>query len=186
LIRRLGAWRFEASCLRPLGRSMLAEGLRAEALQILHQAVEVCRKTSMPFEGPRTLGTLALAIEDPTERRPVLAEAEEIIQAGCVGHNPLWFYTDAIEVALELADYDEAERFAAALEDYASPEPLPWTDFFAARGRVLAAIGRGKEDDAIRSELRRLQDEARRLGLILALPRLEAALSGATQAKTPH
>lgn len=186
LIRRLGAWRFEASCLRPLGRSMLAEGLRAEALQILHQAVEVCRKTSMPFEGPRTLGTLALAIEDPKERRPVLAEAEEIIQAGCVGHNPLWFYTDAIEVALELVDYDEAERFAAALEDYASPEPLPWTDFFAARGRVLAAIGRGKEDDAIRSELRRLEDEARRLGLILALPRLEAALSGATQAKTPH
>lgn len=177
LIRRLGAWRFEASCLRPLGRSVLAEGRRAEAQQMLRETVEVCRKTSMSFEGPRALGTLALAVEDPKERRQMLAEAEEIIRAGCVGHNPLWFYTDAIEVALELADYDEAERFATALQDYTRPEPLPWGDFFIARGRVLAAFGQGKEDDAIRSELKRLRDEAGRLGLMLALPRLEAALS---------
>jgi hypothetical protein len=30
-----------------------------------------------------------------------------------------------MQVALDLANYDEVERYAAALEDYTRPEPLP-------------------------------------------------------------
>jgi hypothetical protein len=53
-----------------------------------------------------------------------LAEAEAIIAAGCVSHNQLRFYPDAMDVSLEL-DLDEVERYAAALEDFTRPEPLP-------------------------------------------------------------
>lgn len=45
-----------------------------------------------------------------------LAEAEAIIAGGCVGHNQLRFYPAAIQLALELGDHDEAERYAAALD----------------------------------------------------------------------
>jgi hypothetical protein len=170
LVRRLGAWRFEASCLRHLGRLALCDGRRGEAVELLRQAVEACRRTGVTFEGPRTLSALALAVGDRAERRALLAEGEALIRAGCVGHNPPYFYPDAIEVCLELGEPNEAERHAAALEDYTRPEPLPWADFHVARGRALAARGRGKWDGATRAELERLAGEARRAGLRLADP----------------
>lgn len=177
LVRRLGAWRFEASCLRLLGRLALRDGRIGEAVDLLRQALEVCRRTGIPFEGPRTLSALALAVSERAERLALLAEGEAIIQAGCVGHNPPYFYADAIEVCLELGDADEAERYAAALEAFSQPEPLPWADFYVARGRALAPWGRGNRDDATRTELERLKGDARRAGLLIALPRLEAALA---------
>ena len=30
---------------------------------------------------------------------------------------------------------------------FAAPEPLPWTDFYVARGRALAAWGRGEREE---------------------------------------
>lgn len=68
---------------------------------------------------------------------------------------------------------------AAALEDYTRADPLPWSDFFIARARVLAAYGREKRDYATMQELKRLRDEAERIGLKTALPALEEALAAA-------
>jgi hypothetical protein len=51
-------------------------------------------------------------------------------------------------------------------------EPTPWSDFFVARGRALAAFGRGGRDVA---ELARLSDEGKKLGLLIALTTIEAA-----------
>jgi hypothetical protein len=82
-----------------------------------------------------------------------------------------------MQVALDLANYDEVERYAAALEDYTRPEPLPWSEFFIARGRALAACGRGRRDAALRAEIQRLRSEGERLGLRIALPELEVALA---------
>ena len=93
------------------------------------------------------------------------AEAEAIIAAGCVGHNQLRFYPAAMQLALELSDHDEAERYAAALEEFTRAEPLPWSDFFVARGRALAAASRGRRDAALTAQLERLRDEGERLGL---------------------
>jgi hypothetical protein len=81
-----------------------------------------------------------------------------------------------MEARLKPGDWHEVERYAAALEDFTRPEPLPWSDFFIARARVLAAYGRGKRDDATMQELTRLRDEAVRVGFIKALPALEKAL----------
>jgi hypothetical protein len=68
------------------------------------------------------------------------------------------------------------ERYAEAMKAFTSIEPLPRTDFFIARGRALAAFGRGGQDGAMIDELRRLRDEADRIGLATALPALDGAL----------
>jgi hypothetical protein len=43
------------------------------------------------------LAELALAAEDPAEQQKALSEGENIPGEGCVGHNHLWFYRDAME-----------------------------------------------------------------------------------------
>jgi hypothetical protein len=106
-----------------------------------------------------------------------MAEAERIIAAGCVGNNQPHFYRDAIEVSLQREDWTEVERYAQAFADFAAPEPLPWSDFFIARGRTLAAVARSRRDATTIDELRRLRDEAERVGLKDALPALEEALA---------
>ena len=179
LVRRLGAWRFEALCLRIRGRVALAERQREEAARALREAVDVCRRTGVSFDGPRCLSALALAVENRTERRELLAEGEALIRAGCVGHNPLFFYPDAVKVCLELGECGEVERHVMALEDYTRQEPLPWADFHIARGRALAAFGQGSCDTALLAELRRIRGDGSRLGLRDPLARIEAALAGA-------
>jgi hypothetical protein len=69
------------------------------------------------------------------------------------------------------------DRYADALEDYTRPEPFPWTEFVISRGRALAEYGRGKRETILMEEIKRLHDEADRIGLGRALPRLEEALS---------
>ena len=127
------------------------------------------------------LGWLALHTEDAEERRGALAEGEALLNAGgLVSHNYLMFYRAAIETALETGDWDAALRYAAAVEDYTRSEPLPWIDFIIARGRALAAWGRGQRNPAAAAELGRLRDEAQRIGWAAVLPAIEAALATAT------
>jgi hypothetical protein len=99
-----------------------------------------------------------------------------ILAWDCVGHNYFAFYRLAMEVCLRLQDWDELDRFAAELESYCRPEPLPRTDFYIARGRALAQYGRGARDDATIQALGRLREEAKQVGLMSALPALEQAL----------
>lgn len=117
--------------------------------------------------------------DTPDERQRALAEGESLLQKGCVGQNYFWFYRDAMEVCVNTGDWDAAERYAAALEEYTRPEPLPWSDFFIARGRALAAVGRGQRDDALIAELRALHEEAQRVGFKAAVPAIDDALNAA-------
>jgi tetratricopeptide (TPR) repeat protein len=164
-----------------LGRAALAEGRRDEAAGWLRRALAIAEETGLGFMGPGILGALARALAPGEERRRALSRAEALIAAGCVSHNQLFFYSAAMEAALETGDHAEVERYAAALEDYTRPEPLPWADFFAARGRALAASGRGRRGPALARELARLRDESERLGLKVAVPAIEAALAVAAR-----
>ena len=105
-----------------------------------------------------------------------LDEGEAIIRSGGLAHNFLWFYRDGMEASLSAADWDRADRYADALDRYTRPEPLPWADFFVARGRALAARGRGHCTAEIDEAMRSLRDEAARLGLHAPLVKLEAVL----------
>lgn len=82
-----------------------------------------------------------------------------------------------METALNTGDWDTVDRYAAALEEYTRSEPLPWTDFFIARGRALANCGRGKRDDATMQELQRLREESTRVGFKTALSAINHALA---------
>ena len=137
LARQLGAKRFEAVCLNDLAMVARAEAGRREALDLLHRALAISRETGLSFMGPWILGHLAVMTEDPVERRAALAEGEEILRKGAVGHNHFWFFRYAIDASLSSRDWDGAERYSAALEDYTRPEPLPWADFFVRYGRAL-------------------------------------------------
>jgi len=180
LIRRLGAWRFEQRLLVHLGMVTFAEGRRGAAVDLLRQGLDIARRTGITFHGAGICGAIARALDARDERRAALSEGEELIRTGGVGHNQLWFYPEAIEVALELADYDETERYATLLEDFTRPEPLPWSDYFIARGRMLAAVGRGKRNSGTIEALHRLRKEGQRLGYDLALPAIEAAVASTT------
>lgn len=178
IARRLGARIFEAISLEHLGRFAVQEGAHIEAERLTQEAVTIVRESEsgMQFTGSKVLGALALVTGNPDERRSTLKEGEELLRSSAFGRNFLWFYRDAMEVCLQMAEWDEVNRYAQALEEYTSAEPLPWSDFFIARGRALSAFGRGKRDDATTKELKRLRDEAERLGFNVAIPALDEAL----------
>jgi hypothetical protein len=100
---------------------------------------------------------------------------EDSRSGGCVFHNYFWFYRDAIEVSLKTEDWGAVERYAAALEHFTRAEPVPWTSFFVARGRALAAHGRGMRGCATLQKLWHLRAEAARAGFKMVSFDLEQA-----------
>jgi class 3 adenylate cyclase/tetratricopeptide (TPR) repeat protein len=179
LARRLNAKRFEAHFLCDLARLAHAEGNHAEASKLVEQALTICRETGMRYIGPTILACHARIAGNCESARRLLQEGEAILREGCVSHNYLWFYRDAIDVSLDARDWDSAERYAAALEDYTRAERLPWSDFFIARGRALAAYGRGSRDERLYGTLRELFNQAHQLGMRLGAQRIEDALEAA-------
>jgi class 3 adenylate cyclase/tetratricopeptide (TPR) repeat protein len=176
LVSKLGAWRFEQARLNFLAKAALAQGRPDEALSLTRDALARGRNTGLGLEGPRTLGTLARALDASDARCDALAEGEAIISQGCVGHNQPWFYWDAIDVALDLGRWQEAERYAAALEAHTRPEPLPWCDFHIARARILASLRGNRPDQQQLRALEGLRTEALRLDFTVALASIEQAL----------
>jgi len=179
IARRLGARRFEALAHIYKGQILASKGRMSEAIERVEEAIAIGRESGITYSGPWALGVLAMITRDPAQRRRALKEGELILRQECVSHNYFWFYRNAMEACLESGEWEEVERFAAALEAYTRAEPLPWTDFVIARGRTLATSGRGGRDAATIDELRRLRDEAERIGLTTALPALEVALKTA-------
>jgi hypothetical protein len=178
LARRLGAKRFEATSLNDLAMAVSAESGAAEASALIRRALAVGREAGVSFIGPVALGHLAITTNDPAERRAALEEGADILRTGAVGHNHLWFFRYAIEASLDAQEWDAAESYSSALAAYTAPEPLPWSDFFVARGRALAACGRGEASPDLLHAVQRLCDEAGRLGLRVRLPEPAAAAAG--------
>jgi class 3 adenylate cyclase/tetratricopeptide (TPR) repeat protein len=179
LAERLGARRFEAQNLLYLAKLLRIEGRRSEALNLCEDARAISRDTGAGFVGPQVWAEVARNTDDQAARRQALQEGEMILRKGAVSHNHFYFYADGMEACLESEEWDEMDRYAAALEEFTRQEPLPWCDFFITRGRILAAYGRGNRTDSMMQELRRLRNEAERVELRMALPALDAALANA-------
>ena len=178
----LGARRFEPIGLLETAELLRLEGHQREALELLDRAMMISRETGIGFLGPWILGQIAATTDDPSVRQQALEEGESILHKGAVSHSHLYFYQYAMEAALGAAAWNSVDYYAAALEDYTQAEPLPWSDFFIARGRTLASYGRGLRGTALETELERLRNDANRVGLRIALPALEAAALDAVQA----
>jgi class 3 adenylate cyclase/tetratricopeptide (TPR) repeat protein len=174
--RQLGARRFEAQGLEMQARILLDTGRASEAARILREALAMCRDVGMQFTGPKTYSALSRAVEGKAERDRLLAEGEELLRRGAVGHNHLWFYRDAIEAMLVAADARGALRYADMLETYTRSEKLPWSELFVARGRALVRSLQGNIDDSLRKELIRVQAALCDTGLTALLPPVEIAL----------
>jgi hypothetical protein len=173
----IGARRFEAENLMFRAERALLGGDRDGAAAIAGQAMAISRQTAVTYIGPCVLGMFAWASRDADARRAAIAESEAMLAQGAISHNFLMFRRYAIEAAIDAGAWAEAERHAAELERYAAAEPSPWTAFFVARGRALAAHARSPRDPTARQELRRLHDDATARGLAMALPALERALA---------
>jgi class 3 adenylate cyclase/tetratricopeptide (TPR) repeat protein len=167
--------RYRAYILHELGRAYVQEARSAEAIAALDEALALSRETGMRFIGPRVLAAIALI--DDRRRADVLAQGDEVLRAGCLAHNALWFHRDALEACLEAGEPASARARAAAFEDLTAAEPLPWSDFFIARGRALADHREGRSDQAHIEELKRLKRQAGEVGLIAPIPRIDAALA---------
>jgi tetratricopeptide (TPR) repeat protein len=180
---------FEASSeslaiARSLGaRRFVAFGLMLQALReatagdphasaTIREANEIARETPA-FALPWGLGLAAIIARSDEERAAALAEGEEVLAAGALSHNFLWFNRYAIEACLAAKDWAGIERYAAALEHSMADEPVPMTDFLVARARAIAAAGHGQKDA---TELKRLLAEASRIGWRVMVPSLETAL----------
>jgi class 3 adenylate cyclase/tetratricopeptide (TPR) repeat protein len=177
LNRRLGWDNAEVLCISGLARAAILRGDLLEGRKLAQQAVDMSRKNDSGdmYQGSALLGVLALALEDPDRRLSALAEAETFLVTGTPTYN-ISFYEDALESCLQMAQWDEVDRYAQVLEDNTRAEPLPRCEFFIDRGRTLAAYGRGKRNQETMLELKRLLDEAKQIGLTFQIPSLEAAL----------
>jgi tetratricopeptide (TPR) repeat protein len=176
LARQLGAPRFEAQSLMYHSKFVRKEGRRDESLAIINQALEISEKVGHGFRGPGIMGELARNLADPGAKRAALKKGERMLRAGSVSHNHFNFYLDAIEVTLEIDDWSEAERYAAALTDFAGAKGLPWSQFFSDYGLALAAWGRGRHGPQVVSEIARLREQAEGAGFKRVLPALDEAL----------
>jgi tetratricopeptide (TPR) repeat protein len=176
LARLIGARRFEAEAMVAQAAILALAGRRTEALDLTQRGVDAARQSGIQFLGPDLLGQLASLTDDDALRRRSLAEGEELLHAGSVGHNHLRFNRHAIEASLNAEAWDEAERYAQALEDYTRPEPLPWAEFWISWGRALAAYGRDARSTAAVHSVKCVLNQAKRIGMQPALPALQRAI----------
>ena len=163
--RALNARRYEAIILAMCAELALSQGLRREALSLARAGRDISDATGPGFVGPLILGLLALAEDTREEREAALAAGEALLGKGAVGHNHFWFRRCAIESALLLEDWDEAERQAERLLRRMAEEPLAYASCLATRARVLARRGRGDATDADEKELEQTQAIAAAAGV---------------------
>ena len=176
LTSRLGWNIAEGVFTSGLARVAYLQGDRLQARKLARQAVDANRDSELATTFPSALGVLALVTDDPDQRRSILQEAETRLATGSIGQN-LRFYNYAMEACLQAEEWDEVDRYAQSFEDHTLDEPLPVCNLLIARGRTLAAHGRGKRDREIMAELQRLYSEAKQIGLKFTLPALKDALA---------
>ena len=137
LVRALGAKRFEGQLHGLNAVIALRRGDRQRAVRLADTGLAVCREHGMGHIGPWLHGVRALAETDPSARRQLLAEGERLLALGCVSDNHLQLPELAIEVFLELGDWDAVQRSCYRIRQYTAAEPLPFSEFMIARGLAL-------------------------------------------------
>lgn len=129
----------------------------------------------MQFCGPKVASALARTVDDPDQRAALLAEGQEMLNRGSVGHNHLIFYRDAIEAFLSVGDGATALTYVTGLKHFTRAEPLPWAELFAARGRILVKALQGVHD-RVHRELMDIRGLLENAGARPFLPAVENAL----------
>ncbi|MDC1287930.1 AAA family ATPase [Gammaproteobacteria bacterium] len=178
ITRKIGSKLFEIQIPYFSSRLMSMQGDYSQARKFAQDALSVLRhsESGMTFRGPTVLGIYAIALDDPDKRHDILREAEIMLEGKCLAGNHLDFREYAMQACLQAGEWDEVDRHAQELEEYTASEPIPRCNLLIARGRALAAYGRGKRSLEVIDELRKVHQEASRVELKFALPEIEVAL----------
>ena len=168
--KSLGARRYQVILLTVLAETLFSTGCAAEAHERNEEGFVLAHETDMRFGGPFIYALKARMQDDPGERERARAEAEAFLAEGAVGHSPIGYHRIGIDDTLARGEWERMRAHAAALDAYTRDEPLPYTDFLTARGRVLATLGENPGDVAAQAELARLKAEALRLKWPIAWP----------------
>ena len=176
LAASLASPRFAVQALVWSAHLARAEGDRDAAADFVERAERSRRPADRSFNGAFTLGAVARMARDPAARAAALERGEALLAEGAAIHNHLWFYRDAIEVALEWHQWDRAARYAEALEA-CTLSPLVWSGIVADRARALAAGGQGRRDAETLAALRSARDRAVACGYASLAPALDRALA---------
>jgi class 3 adenylate cyclase/tetratricopeptide (TPR) repeat protein len=171
IARSLGARRFIGEGLILQAQSEFV-ACDLQAGTTIREANEIARETPA-YVLPWGLGLAAMMARNAEERAAALAEGERVLSAGAVSHSFIFFNRYAIEACVAAEDWMGVERYAAALERSMAEEPVPMADFLVARARAIIAASRGQKDE---TELRRLLEDANRIGWRAVVPSLEAAV----------
>ena len=130
-----------------------AQGRLTEARALVAEAIDLSKQTSTGFLGPALFAAMAGVAEGTAERRRWLEEGHAMLGADCVAPSRLMFYRDAIEASLEDGNWDDALRYADALEQSVASEPVAFAQLVAARGRAMVAFHRDGPRPDIVAEL---------------------------------
>jgi tetratricopeptide (TPR) repeat protein len=172
--RSIGARRYQVILLTVLAETLFATGSAAEAHERNEEAFVLAHETGVRFGGPFIYALKARMQDDPGERERARAEAEALLAGGAVGHSPIGYHRIGIDDTLARGEWERMRAHAAALEAYTRDEPLPYTDFLIARGRVLATLGENPGDAAAQASLARLKAAALGLRWPIAWPEFAA------------
>jgi tetratricopeptide (TPR) repeat protein len=176
MAKRGGMRRFEATAKVFLGRMLADQGKLDEGEALIDAGVTMMRATNITFILPLALGMLARAARSESRREAALNEGRNLLAAGSPSINHLYFHRDAMDVYLALGKHDLVLDHADALAAYTGEEPLPWSQYFIARGRALVAHARDRVHPGTRSMLAHLLRKAHEIGFHVAARGIEEAL----------
>lgn len=176
LSERLGARRFLPECLSFQSRLCQIDGQHDRAETLARAAVDISleNEAARSFAGPWSLGTLALVARRAETRADALTRGAAMLESGCVSHNHLWFYRDAIEASLRAGDWSGAAGFAMKLAAFTAPEPLGWSSLYI---DLAMAIDDGKSPGT-KAELAEIGKRARTAGLALCAQLADTLAAG--------
>ncbi|SVE08094.1 uncharacterized protein METZ01_LOCUS460948, partial [marine metagenome] len=135
--RSLKNQRMEVYTVYELARREMALGDISAARQNLDEAIKMGHATGIGFHGPRLYGLRARLAENDDERHQWLNWGEDLLREGANAHNFLWFHRDAIDACLAVKEMKQVRYHSSALGEFVMADPLPWAEFFVARGRAL-------------------------------------------------
>jgi class 3 adenylate cyclase/tetratricopeptide (TPR) repeat protein len=177
LARRAGARRFEASLLLSLAATRLSRGQRTESMEHAQHALALARESGLGFAGAATFGMIARAADNAGQRADALRQGEALLLQPCTGHSVLRFHVNAIEASVLASEWDNAARYAIALETFMRAEPLPWATLLVARARALIDLATGSDHGAALRRLQWLREEVFQINLGSALAAIDRALA---------
>ena len=156
--------RFQAYVMNQQARGLMVSGNRVEALNVLSEAIAICRKVGMSFVGPRLLGTFSICSMDEDACKAALKEGDQILVSGCHAHNRLWFLRDAIEFSLITDNRELVLKYCDWLKKITEQEPLPWANYFLERGRAIVRYRSVPNDETNNNNIIQLKKLAKDVG----------------------